>query len=188
MSAKTPERNWWGWFYDELWWRKGTHWGVAAFWAIASIALTVFLIAFLPWRLADGLPAPEDLREIRGVVKTIEHNEYGATFKLQLWTPSFWYQDKGGGLAEVLEALRVGHDVTATVDRATFDPASAKRFPVFSLAVDGKMVRTFEQVSESWKADNRLAPWIVGAFVIASAALLATAVHEYRRQRDRPQA
>ena len=155
-------------------------WRAPAACAALGILLTALFAYLAAQGEAHGLPDRARLKELQGTLSHVAKNKYDATFRLEPWKTTFQYLTKERALTTVAAALREGDTATVLVDGSTFADSEGERVTIFALTVNGKVVRTFAQVDEAWRADNRVFPWLIAVFGVATLALAATAVYERR--------
>jgi|CXWL01.1.fsa_nt_gi hypothetical protein len=182
---ESSKQSRWTWFYENIWLSGAPEdWRILAAVSALSFLLAGFFIYLLAQGEANGLPQQAHLRELQGAVKTVTRNKYDVEFQLAPWKTVFEYPSKARALADVATALREGGEATVLVDGSKFADGEEKRATIFGLALNGKVIRSFDDVDKAWRADNRNAIWLVGAFVPIALALAATALYEYRRRRS----
>lgn len=150
--------------------------GLAALAALGA-GLFVYLLA---QGEAGGLPERTQLRELQGVVRAVKKNKYDVEFELAPAKAVFEYPSKARALTAVAAALHEGAQATVLVDGSKFVDDRTTTATIFALTIDGKVIRSFDDVDRAWRADNRNAMWLVGAIALA---LAATALYERRRSR-----
>ncbi len=155
-------------------------WRAPAACAALGLLLTALFVVLAAQGEAHGLPDRTRLKELQGTLSHVAKNKYDVEFRLDPWKATFQYLTKERALSTVAAALREGESVTVLVDGSTFADSEGERVTIFALTVNGKVVRTFAQVDEAWRADNRVFPWLMAVFGVATLALAATAVYERR--------
>ncbi len=177
MTAK-PSR--WAWIYEHS---APDDWRLLAAVSALNFLLAGLFVYLLVQGEASGLPERTQLRELQGTVKAVVKNKYDVEFQLTPLKPVFEYPSKARALVDVAGALREGGEATVLVDASKFADNEGASATIFALTLNGKVIRSFDDVDQAWRADNRNAIWLVGAFVPIALALAATALYEYRRRR-----
>lgn len=157
-------------------------WRALAACAALGLLLTALFAYLAAQGEAHGLPDRARLKELHGTLSHVAKNKYDVEFRLEPWKATFQYPTKARALSAVAAALREGDAATVFVDGSTFADGEAKRATIFALSVNGKVIRSFAQVEQAWRADNRVFPWLTAVFGVASLALAATAVYERRNR------
>ncbi len=184
MTGGTAKPSRWIWFYERIWLTGAPDdWRILAAVSALNFLLAGLFVYLLAQGEANGLPQRANLRELQGAVKTVTKNKYDVEFQLAPWKPVFEYPSKARALVHVAAALREGGDAKVLVDATKFVDDESASATIFALTLNGKVVRCFDDVDKAWRADNRNAMWLVGAFVPIALALAATALYEYRRRR-----
>ena len=155
-------------------------WRALAACAALGLLLTALFAYLAAQGEAHGLPDRGQLKELHGTLSQVAKNKYDVEFRLEPWKATFQYLTKERALTAVAAALREGETATVLVD-GTFADGEEERATIFALTVNGKVIRSFAQVEQAWRADNRVFPWLTAVFGVASLALATTALHEYRR-------
>ncbi|NOT42816.1 MAG: hypothetical protein HOP13_20240 [Alphaproteobacteria bacterium] len=183
MTNEQPQSHW-TWFYENVWLLGVPRdWRVLSAYSLLLLIVTAFLVLMVAQGDRHGLPDRQQLRELRGVANFQHANKYSVIFKLEPWKPRFDYPSKARYLTDVVAALQAGGDATVLVDGTRFVDEEDQRTTVYALTVNGKTIRSFEDVERSWQADNRVSYWLLAFFAPGTLALAATALHEYRRSR-----
>jgi hypothetical protein len=156
-------------------------WRALAACAALGLLLTALFAYLAAQGEAHGLPDRARLKELQGRLSHVAKNKYDITFRLEPWKASFQYVTKARALASVAAALRDGDTAAVLVDGSFID-GDAKRATIFGLTVNGKVVRSFAEVEQAWRADNRVFEWLIAVFGVATLALAATAVYERRNR------
>jgi hypothetical protein len=125
--------------------------------AILSGAMCAFLVWMRSQGPYNGLPPRNALVEFTGRVLSFERLRRSS---IMIWLEDssyrFGYDKKGGGEDDIEAALCRGCLVTLW---ATPDAPHGTHF-FFQIAVENRMVRSYEDVRQSWAADNALVPWL----------------------------
>ena len=158
-------------------------WRILAAASAGSFLLAALFAYLLTQGETDGLPERSQLRELQGSIQVVRRYKYFVEFQLAPWKPVFEYPSKARALSAVAAALREGGNATVLIDGSKFVDGEGHRTTIFALTMDGKTIRSFDDVDRAWRADNRIAYWLVGAFVPIAFLLAATAIYEYRRKR-----
>ena len=77
--------------------------------------------------------------------------------------------------------LREGGPATVLVDGRTFIGGSAGNTTIYALTINGNALRTFDDVTRAFRADNQVFYWLIALFAPLALALGATAMREQRR-------
>lgn len=178
----------WRSLYQQLWWAEGASSPLAVGLGMSSLVCGVLVTAFLSL-LPFALPPPPfgELVAVTGPVGDI--SDRGNEIVFALGEPPRWfsYSQKAGALEVVAQAVTSGQTVEVWVRSVDLQNPS-RTASVFALVVDGRKVRTYQQVARAWNWDNRLIRHLLGPIVLGVSALLAsvfllTALYEERRER-----
>jgi hypothetical protein len=185
MSDHKPARTWWIWFYDAVGWNPRTHWAEAL--AIGTLALCLSVI--FAWIVLQGdrggLPEEDRLKKLEGVVHEVLPSRNDVDFRFEGQLQKFSYLSKAGQVEVVRQAVVVGRNLEIQVNAADLEDDSRRYVPVFAMRADGRVIRSFRDVSDSWIGDNRLA-WALLAFCLpVCVVFLLVAWHERRKQQVR---
>jgi hypothetical protein len=157
-------------------------WRALAACTALGLLLTALFACLAAQGEAHGLPDRARLKELQGTLSHVAKNKYDVTFRLEPWKPTLQYLTKERALATVAAELHEGDAATVFVDGSTFVDGEAKRATIFALTVNGKVVRSFAQVEQAWRADNAVFSWLAAVFGMATLALAATAFYERRNR------
>lgn len=166
--------------YEDVWLKL-----VPRDWRIlsAAAAAAAFLTGLFATLAAQGenyaLPDRTHLRELSGTVRLIRVNRYDIEFNLDPWKQVFEYPAKARRFRDVAAALREGGAATILVDARTLDRATGNT-TIYALTINGKPLRTFDDVARAFRADNQVFYWLIALFAPMALALAATARIEYR--------
>jgi hypothetical protein len=157
-------------------------WRALAACAALGLMLTALFAYLAVQGEAHGLPDRARLKELQGTLSHVAKNKYDVEFRLEPWKTTFQYPTKARALATVAAELHEGHAATVFVDGSTFADGEEERATIFALTVNGKVIRSFAQVEQAWRAENSVFSWLTGVFGVATLALAATAVYERRNR------
>lgn len=157
---------------------------------LASFAVAGFALAAVTLPSAidpdAGIPRMSALGEASGRLESIDARKNGVRFRLAGRTESFEYPANGRGYGIVESALRTAGPRNVAV---LFDPKA--RLPaagagschdVWQVAIDGQIVRSFREVSDGWRLNNRFALGIC-VFFLSSGVYFAVLAIRARRLR-----
>ncbi len=149
------------------------------------------MAAFM-WALPMALEPPRraDLVAIAGVVQSTEYDGGEVSVVLEEQPRSFRYGAKAGELDAVVRAVVSGAKVEFLASEQT---GLSDEVPVYAVIVDGRSIRSLEQVQQSWRRDNDAIRNLLGPIFLAfgsllAAAFFATAAYEQRRHPARAEA
>jgi hypothetical protein len=145
-----------------------------------NIGLAVFGLVggiyFLVTPLLDpvnGLPAKDELTEVKGTVEWVKKHKYGVKFKLANKETTFNYSSKANSSTEVNSALlNAGHEaitILTVLDDFNTNYVTGKKFiNVYQVVVGDTTIRSYEQVKKAWEGDNKIG-FFLGPFMIFAA-------------------
>lgn len=111
-----------------------------------------------------GLPPTERLRTVEGTVRSTELSKGDTAIYLEGDPQKYWYLGKAGNASHVASEVTRGRTVRLTVDAEDLDDKTRKYVGVFAVTVDGRVIRSFEEVSEDWRANNRFGYVLIAVF------------------------
>jgi hypothetical protein len=171
--------------YRRFWWAEGAGWRLAVgvgFVMLGSGALLGALMWALPFFLEP--PRRADLVPVAGVVQTAVLNSDEIVIALEGHPLAFRYGEKSGALDVVSGAVAPGVTVELLASAAQLSAADGD-VSIYGVTVDGRTVRTFEDVERTWRRDNDTIRHVLGPIFLAigafvAALFFATAIHEQR--------
>lgn len=143
--------------------------------------------AAMMWLLASSqdqnFPRRADLVELEGIVRAITSTGDEVQIALEGQARSVRYGKKSGNLDVVALAVLPGVNAEFLVRAAPRDSSAA--LSAYAVRVNGRDVRSFEDVERNWRRDNDAIRNILGPLFLAFGALLsiaffATAIYEQR--------
>lgn len=141
--------------------------------AVASLLLAL-VIGWLSIS-TTGIPPRAELGTASGRVEWVSLERYGVEFAFVGDARLFDYPSKANAMGNVESALRqsAGRKVTVLYDHETHGPAYSDRrlHTVYEIAVDGRVVRSYDAVRAAWASDDAIAPWLAGAFLLSAALM-----------------
>jgi hypothetical protein len=160
-------------------------------WIARAIAwlpvMLAFAIATLAWwygRDPDaGLPREDALVAVSGRLEELSESRYSIDFRLEGEAREFQYLGKARGWDRVRSALEGAEDraVTVWIDRA--EQGATGDLTVYAVAVDGRVVRSYDEVRDAWRRDNALAPWLAGAMLLCGVVLAFVLLRDPKAER-----
>ena len=164
------------------WAPPGAHWLRYFLTGLMSLALA----ALFAWMAAQGdrygLPPAERLRIVDGVVRSSDWDNNDAAIYLEGNPQKFWYLSKAGEASLVAREAKAGRTISLTVDVEELQDQSRKYVNIFAVAVEGRVIRSFEQVTEDWRANNRVGYWLIATFGPLGILSMVTAWRLYRNK------
>lgn len=162
------------------WAPPGAHWLRYFLTGLLSLGLA----ALFAWMAAQGdqfgLPPAERLRIVEGVVRSSDLKSNDTAIYLEGDPQKYWYLSKAGDASLVAEEATPGRRVSLTVDAEELEDQSRKFVNIFAVTVEGRVVRSFEQVTDDWRADNRVGYWLIVTFGPLGVLCMVTAWRLYR--------
>lgn len=132
--------------------------------SMAGIGLYAFL--------TDEFPKRESLLSASGAVTAVQSGKSGVAFTLEGQVPRFHYLSKGKAIGVVEQGLAPGPGRIVGVlyeDKGSAPVLSdGIHYNVFEITLNGKPVRSYEQVRAAWHADNQIGAWLAGVFLLAA--------------------
>ena len=129
---------------------------------LVILTLTLSSWAIITGAKAEGVPPRTVLQTASGFMSWVEKGRYSIRFGLKGDSRVFQYHSKAGLMGKVYDGLAGNPQplVTLLVD-AKGSPTSSfgfqQEFPVYEVQVSGKPLRTYQEVQDAWRSDNRLA-------------------------------
>ena len=125
-----------------------------------GVVCGVFLAVVTGWQvwsgLDNGLPPYHVLRDASGRLVQIEMRRGDVFLILAGQRRRFDYLSKAGDFGSVEDALVPGQQITLWID-----PADIDRTPtIYQLEVNGRMLRSYADVRDAWRSDNRMAIYL----------------------------
>ena len=156
---------------------------ILLFFAIVSIVMAFFFGTQID--TTTGIPTRETLLSTEGNVNWIQKQKYGIYFELSGSSRRYDYPSKASAVEKVENALRNARSSTVKVlfVSETHGPIGTddKYHGVWQILVDGQPIRTYDEVSHDWQANNNIAPWLGIFFLVCSCALLWEWWKQHRR-------
>ncbi|WP_273453426.1 hypothetical protein [Nevskia ramosa] len=147
-----------------------THWsGWQSLAAVSLLGSVLGLACLFRTDPNAGVPSPEELVPVSGKLAWVQKQKYGTFFGLVGVAGKFDYPSKASGMGIVRDALdHAGNDVVWVLyEPSANDPifSDQRTHNVWSLSVDGRPVRTYEETVLAWQRDNRFFPWLGAALL-----------------------
>lgn len=144
--------------------------------------LTFGLAALMLWMASDsdrGLPPEDQLVSATGRLARAASAKYSVRFYLDGHEQGFSYSGKMGRRGFVRRSLKpIGAQVSLKYhpDHQSGPIYSDERyFRVFHLSVNGKVIRSYDQIRQSWISDNEIGLWAGSAFAVLGLYLWSAA-------------
>jgi len=150
--------------------------------------LKLTTVAVVSWMIAAGAgfaafkdtppPALASLVPVEGVAESTTRTRYDLEIALANDTRVFAVANKTGHVQQVETALHQapGERVTLWADLAhPYGPAWEARkdqYRVFAVAVGDRSVMSWDDAAAGWHADNRVAWWLAGGFLLSGTFLI----------------
>lgn len=173
-----------------LWWAEGYSWFDALVLGLSIVALGIGLGLFVAvTAVFRGPPLESDLVVIDGLVQSLAQDGNTIAFRIYDRKDVFAYSDDITAVDAAAVAMSPGVSIEVSVlqrDLANAEP----NVRVWAIAVDGRVSRTFSEVSTVWYESERnnlliAVPVILVVTLLASVPFFATAYFERRWQHDR---
>lgn len=154
---------------------------------VLGLSALFFAIGFISHEPPPRSSLTELTGQLRYVERVLSKRSLNAIrFGLTSDPRHFQYVSKAGAANEVLEALEGAEERRV---RIAFDSSDSHTpwfedralYTIYELTVEGRPVRSYDQVASSWTGDNAFGRWV--AYGLASGGLLLLFVHFRARRR-----
>jgi hypothetical protein len=147
-------------------------------------ALAVSVLFFWIFVLTgnSGPPPKKRLQTVEGVVQDVWPSRSDVVFRFSERAKTFKYLSLEGSLPSVKRAIVPGRHLAVQVDEVDLRDPSVRTVLVFVVSAGGREIRSYEDVSEHWKGNDRTG-WLAVAIVFSiSVMCFLTAWHEREKQ------
>lgn len=134
-----------------------------------------------------GIPASATLRTASGPLLSADAQRNGVIIRLAGRPEAFEYPVKSGANAFVESSLQAAGHAQVTLLYDADDPRTPPLdeiayYAVWHVSIDGKMVRSFAQSCDGWRANNAWARWIFAVSLFSAVHFAALALRARRLQ------
>ncbi len=141
------------------------------------MAAVCVAISILMWPTmvnpGQGLPSKTSLISYSGTLsswnyKHVTRNRKDIAFALEDKPNEFVYVSKGRGYNEITQSLRIGAKIVflGKPYSGNLFNRTPKGIGVYEISVDGSTIRSYEEVEEAWKEDDKLTPYLLVLFAV----------------------
>jgi len=130
-----------------------------------AVGFVVLGGCFLVLSLCYGVPEKRFLTTITGTLHSYERTRsgsrgrYKAEFRIDGSQHVFQYSEKAGDIDFVMQELSEANGKTVEVEYEVdfdFDSGNTELITVYSLTVDGAVIRDYGQVRDAWRSSDRI--------------------------------
>ncbi|NNE84236.1 MAG: hypothetical protein HKN28_09730 [Alphaproteobacteria bacterium] len=145
---------------------------------LAFFGVLLLILAAIFWYVSrdpgSGVPPYQDLKYYSGEPESITQRDNNIRFRLRGNDIVFRYSSKSSKTVGVRYAI---DNATIVGVKYQDEGPKAKLKEVFEMMADGRVVRSYQDIMEAWKKDDKLGPWLSFVAGLAGIYLLLVAYY-----------